>query len=147
MSRDCIDPFFQEKVERLSSEIEFSCCSLFLFEENENRLRCVARLGDGVDFIERFRFGMGSGLSAWVAQKRRCVHLPDIHRGSRHGHKPLRCYLSVPILSGERLLGVLNLAHVVPNAFDNCLDKVDGFAQQMVYSIQWRNSQQLHLAE
>ncbi len=146
MSEECSVPFFQSEIENLSAEIEFSCCSLYVFEEGENRLRCVAKLGDGVDFIERFHFGLGTGLSAWVAQKRRRIHLPDIHRGSRHGHKPLRCYLSVPILSEEQLLGVLNLAHVVPNAFDDTLDKVEAFSSRLAFSMRWRNSNPLRLA-
>jgi GAF domain-containing protein len=146
MADHSIDPHFQSAIEQLSEEIEFSCCSVFVFEENERRLRCVAKWGDGVDFIQGFRFGLGSGLSAWVAQKRRRIHLPDIHRGSRHGHRPLRCYLSVPIMSGEELLGVLNMAHVVPNAFDECLDKVDEFSDRLARTIRWRNSNQLRLA-
>lgn len=123
--------YYQTAIESLSKEIEFTCCSLFVFDDTENRLRCVAKLGDGINFIERFRFGLGPGLSAWVAQKRRPVHLPDIHRGSRHGHNPLRCYLSIPILLEGELLGVLNLAHVVPHAFDDHLTRVDAFARNL----------------
>lgn len=138
-----IEPVYQRAVERLARQFDFSCCSLFVFEDAERRLSCVARLGDGVDFIEGFRFGLGSGLSAWVAQKHRRVNLPDIHRGSRHGHKPLRCYLSVPLMIEDCVIGVLNLAHVVPNAFDDHLDEIETFSRLMAQTMQWRNPDRL----
>ena len=48
---------------------------------------------------------------------RKIIHLPDIHRGSRHGMNPVRSYLAVPLEMNNRVVGVLNLGHISPNAF------------------------------
>lgn len=102
----------------LSEILDFQAGSLFLVEKNSHSLREVANWGDGIDFINQVHFPMGSGLSAWVAQKGKVIYLPDIHRGSRHGLNPVRSYLSMPLEINSRVVGVLNLGHTVPNAFD-----------------------------
>ena len=108
---------FKESLELLHQAVEFCGASLFVLDSEAGSLRCVAEHGEGASFIDRIQFRHGSGLAAWVAQRRRLVHLPNIHRGSRHGQAPIRSYLSMPIYFNDEVVGVLNLAHVVPNAF------------------------------
>lgn len=111
---------FENFAGKLREQIEFESGSLFVFDSVSNSLKEVASVGDGIDFISAVNFPMGSGLSAWVAQKGKVIHLPDIHRGSRHGLNPIRSYVSVPLELNNRVIGVLNLGHVVPNAFAGC---------------------------
>ncbi len=106
--------FFDE----LSKTVQFESGSLFVYELNTQSLTEVAQRGDGIDFISAINFPMGAGLSAWVAQKGKVIYLPDIHRGSRHGLNPVRSYLSMPLEMNNRIIGVLNLGHLMPNAFD-----------------------------
>ncbi|TDI87717.1 MAG: GAF domain-containing protein [Caldithrix sp.] len=102
---------------QLREKVEFESASLFIFDSTSDTLKEVAHVGDGIDFISAVNFPMGSGLSAWVAQKGKIIHLPDIHRGSRHGMNPVRSYLAVPLEMNNRVVGVLNLGHISPNAF------------------------------
>lgn len=104
-------------MESLHNIVEYEDGSLFLLEKDAQSLTEVASRGDGIDFISSVGFPMGKGLSAWVAQKGKMIYLPDIHRGSRHGLNPIRSYLSLPLEVNNRIIGVLNLGHVVPNAF------------------------------
>jgi putative methionine-R-sulfoxide reductase with GAF domain len=101
----------------LRQVVDFKWATIFLYDEVTRRLKIVAQVGDGIDFINRINFSLGNGLSAWVAQKKRLVHLPDIHRGTRHEHHPVRSFISMPLMQGNSVVGVLNLAHVFPNAF------------------------------
>lgn len=109
---------FNTFYEELSKTVAFESGSLFVYELNSQSLTEVAKRGDGIDFISAINFPMGTGLSAWVAQKGKVIYLPDIHRGSRHGLNPVRSYLSMPLEMNNRMIGVLNLGHVMPNAFD-----------------------------
>ena len=109
---------FGKFMDELNKTIDFEMGSLFVFERESSTLKQVATKGEGIDFINRVRFPLGVGLSAWVAQKGKMVYLPDIHRGSRHGLNPIRSYLSVPLELNNRTVAVLNLGHVIPNAFD-----------------------------
>jgi GAF domain-containing protein len=108
---------FTEALELLRQAVDFCGASIFVVQPGTGHMRCVAEYGEGANFIDRIQFDTGSGLSAWVAQRRRPVHLPNIHRGSRHGQSPIRSYLSLPIYFDEEVIGVLNVAHIVPNAF------------------------------
>jgi GAF domain-containing protein len=110
---------FQSFMDKLHEEIGFESGSLFLLENESQALKEVAVKGDGIDFISSVHFPMGTGLSAWVAQKCKIIYLNDIHRGSRHGQNPVRSYLSMPLEMNTKVVGVLNLGHVVPNAFDD----------------------------
>lgn len=109
---------FNNFFDELSDRIAFTAGSLFVYELRSDSLREVAKKGDGIDFISAINFPMGNGLSAWVAQKGKVIYLPDIHRGSRHGLNPIRSYLSMPLEMNNRIIGVLNLGHIIPNAFD-----------------------------
>lgn len=110
-------PAFLEFLEMLGEIVEYESGSLFLLERRTQRLRRVASRGEGIDFISSVQFPLGQGLSAWVAQKRKMIYLADIHRGSRHGQRPVRSYLSIPLELNDKIIGVLNLGHVVPDAF------------------------------
>ena len=103
----------------VKSIVDFNSASLLLLTTKKNKLRTVAQYGDGCNFISSMRFKMGSGLSAWLAQRKRTICLSDIHRGARHGHNPIRSFLAVPIPYQDTVLGILNLAHILPNAFGN----------------------------
>lgn len=108
---------FHDALELLRKAVDFCGASLFIAQPETGLMKCVAEYGEGANFIDRIQFDSGSGLSAWVAQRQRPVHLQNIHRGSRHGQAPIRSYLSQPIYCEEKVVGVLNIAHVVPNAF------------------------------
>ena len=113
-SATSFDAFLTE----LNKNIDFEMGSLFVLENGTSTLKQVATKGVGIDFINRVHFPLGKGLSAWVAQKGKAIYLPDIHRGNRHGLNPVRSYLSIPLEVNNKTVAVLNLGHVVPNAFD-----------------------------
>lgn len=109
---------FSEALQLLREAVNFCGASIFILDPaSGSMVKCVAEYGEGANFIDRIHFENGAGLTAWVVLRRRLVHLPNIHRGSRHGQAPIRSYLSMPIYLDEEVVGVLNVAHVVPNAF------------------------------
>jgi len=103
----------------LNETIDYESGSVFVYDGETSSLKEASKIGDGIDFISSIHFPMGSGLSAWVAQRGQLIYLDDIHRGSRHGMKPIRSYLSMPLEFNDELVGVLNLSHIVPNAFND----------------------------
>ena len=123
-------------MDELNDIVEYESGSLFLFENGTQSLKEVASKGDGIDFISSVSFPMGTGLSAWVAQKGKMVYLSDIHRGSRHGLNPVRSYLSLPLEISNRIIGVLNLGHTVPDAFSNSkLKKIQALSKEITRKI------------
>lgn len=125
----------------LNEAIEYESGSVFVYDGKTGSLQEASKLGDGIDFISSIRFPMGSGLSAWVAQRGQLVYLDDIHRGSRHGMKPIRSYLSMPLEFNHELVGVLNLSHIVPNAFDDeKLDTIKTMGKRIARTIHKRKN-------
>lgn len=108
---------FDRILQYIKKNVDYYAASLLLLNKNCNKLQQVAKYGDGCNLINDIHFKMGIGLSGWIAQKKRTVCLPDIHRGARHGHHPIRSFVAIPILHQDNVIGVLNLAHVIPNAY------------------------------
>ena len=120
---ECLDiPFgnqiiYDDMLAYIKSMVDFNSASLLLIKKERRKLQTVAQYGDGCNLIEPMRFKMGNGLSAWLAQRKRTICLSDIHRGARHGHNPTRSFVAIPIVYQDEVIGILNLAHVLPNAF------------------------------
>lgn len=111
------NPTFDDILHYIKDNVDYNAASLLLFGESRKKLKTVAKYGEGCNLIRGMNFKMGSGLSAWLAQKKRTICLSDIHRGARHGHNPIRSVIAVPILYHDDVIGFLNLAHVIPNAY------------------------------
>jgi GAF domain-containing protein len=108
---------YDEILSYIKEVIDFNSASLMVIGKNRKKLRTVAQYGDGCNFINTMHFKMGSGLSAWLAQRKRTICLSDIHRGARHGHNPIRSFVAIPIIFQDNVIGIINLAHILPNAY------------------------------
>lgn len=99
----------------IGKSIEYSSASLFMLDKSKNQIEEVASVGKKVDLIDFVKFNIGSGFSAWVAMEKRPVLLSNLRR--RRFKDGIRSFLAVPLTLRERLLGVVNLSHIRPNAF------------------------------
>jgi GAF domain-containing protein len=132
LNDNAFDFLLQKFMEDLNKVVEFEAGSLFLIDTGTYALKEVANKGNGIDFINTVHFPLGTGLSAWVAQKGKLIYLPDIHRGSRHGENPVRSYLSMPLEINNKILGVLNLGHIIPYAFEGKdIEHIEAFTKEI----------------
>lgn len=102
----------------LSELVNFDRAAVFVFDGQRKRLEPIASIGGTVDLIEGVEFELGCGFSSWVAKRRKATLLTDLQRPARDGETPLRCFMSVPVIVHGDLIGVLNLGHSQPRAFD-----------------------------
>lgn len=87
--------------------------SLMLINERGELYILTAR-GLGVEFIRTYKIKMGEGIAGTVAKERRPVLVEDIEKDKRFKGKSrdrykTRSFISCPIVSKNRLLGVLNI--------------------------------------
>lgn len=108
---------FSSVLDLLEQLVDFEFAALFVYDQELQKLRAVASKGQVVDLIQPVSFDMGNGLSAWVAKQKRPILLSDIHRGKAQGDAPIRSFLSIPLLLGEELIGVMNFGHTRPGTF------------------------------
>lgn len=112
------DQTFDAVLGLINEVVAFESGTLFLLDGESGQLKVVAIRGGKVDLIDSVGFGYGRGFSAWVAQERQPVLLSNIHRGKGFRERPFRSFLSVPLVAEGKLVGVVNLGHSCPEAFD-----------------------------
>lgn len=109
-------------VEFIAAVTKFDSCFVYVLEENELVLR--ASKNPHTEIVDRLKLQLGKGITGWVAEHKRPVVI------ARNAHKDPRfqsfnelpedkfeAFLSVPVLSRGKLVGVINLQHRKPHTY------------------------------
>jgi len=127
-----IDEKFQQILKLVKDVVRCHYASLFIYKDGA--LQEVATIGEKVDLIEAVDFDLGSGFSAWVAKNRRSVLIPSLRKDRADGFKS---FISSPMISGEDLVGVINVGHSQPNYFtENFMRFLEVIAGQLADHIE-----------
>ena len=90
-------------------------CSLYLWDEHEERLVLSATNGLTPDAVDDLKLALGEGVTGWVAQQREPAAILNVANDARFiwipnvDERRFTSMLSVPVILRERLLGVLNV--------------------------------------
>ena len=121
----------------------FDAATLYLLHRDRDRLEKAASLGGRVELLSFLSVGAGQGLSGWAAHNRKPLLLSE--RSSISSFDPdseYATFLSLPLLAGEELIGVLNLGSSEARAFtDNDVKLLTIVADQLALSIERVNYQ------
>ena len=109
---------YKSVLDLLEQLVDFEFAALFIYDERLKKLNLVADKGHAVDLIQPVSFDMGNGLSAWVAKQKRPILLSELHRGKSEDKTPVRSFLSIPLLLGDRVIGVMNFGHTRAGSFN-----------------------------
>ena len=116
----------------------FDAATLYLLHCERGRLEEVAGLGGRVELLSFLSVGAGRGLSGWTAHNRKPLLLSE--RSSISSFDPdseYATFLSLPLLAGEELIGVLNLGSGEARAFtDDDVKLLTIVADQLALSIE-----------
>jgi len=106
-------------VEFASSVATCDSCLIYLLEGEELVLRASRNLHP--DAVDRVKLKMGQGITGWVAEHRQPVSVPEraysdprFKRFQQLPEDRSEAFLSVPVLSRGRVIGVINLQNVRP---------------------------------
>jgi len=108
---------YNSVLELLEELVDFEFAALFIYSDELKKLNLVANKGHAVDLIQPVSFDMGNGLSAWVAKQKRPILLSEFHRGKTSVKTPVRSFLSIPLLLGDKIIGVMNFGHTRAGSF------------------------------
>ncbi len=117
----------QKIVESAVSLLDCGLCSLMLFEDDKQLLRIRHAVGLPAEVVERATAKPGEGVSGWVAESGQPLLIEDISRdlrfrpkdrreADRPGKYTTQSLLSVPLLIGTEVVGVLNVNNKIDNA-------------------------------
>lgn len=108
-------------VEFASSVVQCDSCFVYVLEEDALVLR--ASKTPHPDVVDRLKLRIGQGITGWVAEHRQPVavssHAFEDPRFKTFNELPedrYEAFLSVPVLSRGKLVGVINLQHRQPHA-------------------------------
>jgi diguanylate cyclase (GGDEF)-like protein/putative nucleotidyltransferase with HDIG domain len=128
---------------KLSNIVPFSCCALFLFNEEAETLRCRFATGVESEVIQTLTIRSGHGLTGWVARNRRPLvnarPSADFEAaGLPSDQTTLHSALVCPLVFNERFIGTICVYHVEPSVYTDdhrrLLDRISEQAAAVIYN-------------
>jgi diguanylate cyclase (GGDEF)-like protein len=109
--------------ERVRQALGLNDFCVLLHQPESGELVCRASAGIPPSVSPGFTIGREDGVSWRVFESGEAVYIPDVRTTPEfryyNGEKPdVRSFLSVPLLSKGKVVGILNVNHPEPNAFD-----------------------------
>lgn len=112
-----------DRVLELAVEV-FKCDSSFIYELEGDDLLLRASKNPHQELLDRLKLRVGQGITGWVAEHREPVAVaegafkdPRFLRFNELPEDRYEAFLSVPLLSRGRLVGVMNLQHREPHVY------------------------------
>jgi sugar diacid utilization regulator/putative methionine-R-sulfoxide reductase with GAF domain len=109
------DELLELIIREATSAMGINVCSLYLLTPPGRELLLTATNGLNEAMVGKVVMRVGEGITGWVAETRRPAVVPDVNKEPHWKWVPgldedrFRSMLSVPIESGPRLVGVLNV--------------------------------------
>ncbi len=108
----------QRILELVSQVTAADACLLYLFDESAQRLELRASRPPHPESIGRITLHVGEGLTGWVAKERRAIVIgreafadPRFKAFQQLPEDRYEAFLSVPLTTRDRLIGVINVQH------------------------------------
>ena len=119
------DELLELIIRETTSAIGTDVCSLYLLSPPGLELLLTATNGLNENMIGKVRMKVGEGITGWVAESRRPAVVPDVSKEPHWKWVPgldedrFHSMASVPIESGPRLVGVLNVQSTERREFNS----------------------------
>jgi diguanylate cyclase (GGDEF)-like protein len=117
-----MDDLYASLLDMVGKLVPYENCTIFVLEPDHKKLAPRATRGRAVNLIDHIPFEQGSGISGWVAQKKKQLIIEDLTKeiGLLNAElipPDIRSFVSVPMIVQENVIGVLNVSHSQPHAF------------------------------
>jgi diguanylate cyclase (GGDEF)-like protein/putative nucleotidyltransferase with HDIG domain len=128
---------------KLSNIVPFSCCALFLYNDESESLRCRFATGIEADAVQQLTIRNGHGLTGWVARNRRPLvnarPSADFEAaGMTTVQTSLQSALVCPLVFNERFIGTIAVYHTNPSIYTDdhrrLLDRISEQAAAVIYN-------------
>lgn len=115
-SRDDLTAVLQHALDKILEIIKGAIGGILLVDEKSQTLRYIVYHGLSARYAEEMRMPLGEGIAGQVAQSAQSLLLDDISRDPRAvrpdlvNAEGLKSFISIPLRSHNRVLGVMNIA-------------------------------------
>jgi uroporphyrinogen-III synthase len=117
---DPLHEILERVVELITDVVQCDSCFIYVLEGEELALR--ASKNPHPEVVDRLKLKVGQGITGWVAKHRQPVAVPSrasedprFQAFSELPEDRYEAFLSVPIISRGRLVGIINLQHRKPH--------------------------------
>jgi signal transduction histidine kinase len=110
-------------IHALRSRLSYPACNLLLLDkesEGKDELYVHSTSYDMVEVQRKKKYHIGKdGVTGWAAQRKETVYIPDVTLEKKYikGREETKSELSIPLVFGEELLGVLDFEKDVKDSF------------------------------
>jgi sugar diacid utilization regulator/putative methionine-R-sulfoxide reductase with GAF domain len=118
------DALLELIISETTGAMQVEVCSLYLFDPARDDLVLTATNGLDNQNVGKARMAVGEGVTGWVGLHRQPLVVPDVTQEPRFqwirgvDQKRLTAMLSVPIIAGSRMIGVVNVQSEERREFD-----------------------------
>ncbi|MBN1483433.1 MAG: GAF domain-containing protein [Chloroflexia bacterium] len=131
-------------IEELKLSFHVEAGSIFLLDEEENNLYFATTLEGGLERFQDVRIPMGVGIAGYVAQSGEPTMVNDVSQDPRFYSKVSedvgfvnRSILCVPLISRDRIIGVIQLLNKTDGDFlEDDLSRLQGIAATVSVAIE-----------
>lgn len=140
-----LDPLLHKIMAKAVEVMEASAGSLILLDEFTNELVFEVIEGGGGENLKGVRMGRDIGIAGWVATNQKPLIVDDVNSDNRYYQSIAQSFdfeptslLCVPMISRNKLIGVLQVLHNVAGRYFGALDRqlLTTFANQAAIAIE-----------
>jgi two-component system phosphate regulon sensor histidine kinase PhoR len=146
-----LDQLLESILEVLQRSFGYPHCAILLFDKKKKELRIEAARGYLRDTAEKPGVKIGQeGIVSWVAANKMPLNVPNVSQDDRYVEKVkgIGAEIAVPMLVGEKLVGVLDVQSTEVNAFgEDDLRTLSSIAAQAAIAIERTRLYEAALAE
>jgi PAS domain S-box-containing protein len=146
-----LDQLLESTLRVLQRSFGYPHCAILLVDKEREKLRIEAARGYLRDMAGKLEFKIGQEeIVGWVAANRIPLNVPDVNQDDRYVEKAkgIGSEIAVPMLVGEKLVGVLDVQSTEVNAFDeDDLRTLSSIAAQAALAIERARLYEATLAE
>jgi diguanylate cyclase (GGDEF)-like protein len=121
--------------------VPFSLSVLYLYDDKHDLLTARHAFGDMSPFVSDLKIALGTRVSGWVAANRQTIvnsdPVLDLGEVAKHGAQRLRSCLSAPLISNDKLVGVLSLYSTAERFSDDHRRIIEAVSTHLAHTF-WR---------
>ena len=106
---------------KLTTLVPFSACTLFLYDQATETLRCRFATGTDFELMQQLTLKNGQGLTGWVARNRRSLvnarPSSDLEAAGSNLPTTLQSALACALVFEDRVIGTLAVYHTTPSFY------------------------------
>lgn len=133
-----LEVLLDRTLDSLCKIFNYPVCTVFVYDEKKNELSPKTGRGYRKNGVRSKKIKMGEGVAGWVAREREILLVPDVEINPGHARaaKGVRSRIAVPLLYGNKLMGVLDIESPERDAFDKeDMIRLSLFASQIAGAI------------